>query len=99
MERAMPEVLANMVTEFLAQNGTGQHMWGGDWGGGWMWMMAVPMMAAFVVLAIAALIWAVRSTSHSVESRQSHARQILEERYARGEIATDEYQERLRELS
>jgi putative membrane protein len=61
----------------------------------------VPMMF-FVFFAFAAVIWAVtsgnRSVTHPPAPRASTAEEILAERYARGEIDTGEYRERLNEL-
>lgn len=70
----------------------------GGWGGGWMWLWGLAMMALFVVL----IVWLVRagggdpSASHRAErSSTDRARGILAERYARGELSTDEYRERV----
>lgn len=71
------------------------------WGGGWMWLWGIAMMALFVVL----IIWLVRAAAGGqapLASPPSHptdrARQILAERYARGELTTEEYQERAAQL-
>ena len=70
------------------------------WGGGWMWLWGIAMMALFVVL----IIWLVRATSGGQGSAAppSHpsdrAREILAERYARGELTTEEYHERTQQL-
>lgn len=77
--------------------------WGhmGGWDGGWMWLSGVVMMGLFVVL----IVWLVRSTgAGSSQSRDSEhsttnrAREILAERYARGELSTEEYREHVEEL-
>jgi putative membrane protein len=71
-------------------------MWGP--GGGWMWLWG-PFMMALGAAAIAAVIWlVVRSTGLRERSSADRARQILAERYARGEISGDEYWERLDQL-
>lgn len=82
-----------------ANNNRWNHMDG--WGGGWMWLWGMSMMALFVVL----IIWLVRASSGGQApsaSPSSHptdrARRILAERYARGELTTEEYQERAAEL-
>ncbi len=50
-------------------------------------------VALAVVALIAAAVWLVaRSVG---DRRPSRAREILDERYARGELTTDEYHERL----
>jgi putative membrane protein len=65
------------------------------WGGGWMWLWGTLMM----VVTVLAIVWIVRAFS----GRQEHAgpanatdtaRAILAERYARGELTTEEYHER-----
>lgn len=84
----------------LADTGDGwDHM--GGWGGGWMWLWGLAMMALFVML----IVWLVRATSggppapHPPErSSTDRAREILAERYARGELSTEEYRERATEL-
>lgn len=70
------------------------------WGGGWMWLWGIAMMALFVVL----IVWLVRATtengapSSSPKDPTDGAREILAERYARGELTTDEYRERADQL-
>ena len=84
----------------LADAGDGwDHM--GGWGGGWMWLWGLAMMALLVVL----IVWLVRATtgdpvgSHPPEwSSTDRAREILAERYARGDLSTEEYRERSTEL-
>ena len=73
----------------------------GGWGGGWMWLWGVAMMALSVVL----IVWLVRATAGSgVGSTPprhdpgDRAREILAERYARGELTTEEYRERVDEF-
>ncbi len=79
------------VTRVLA-DGYG-HM---DWDGGWMWLTAVTMMTLLVVL----IVWAVRTTTTQRSDRHAHgptsrAREILAERFAKGELSTEEYHERV----
>lgn len=62
--------------------------------GAWGWMM----MAAFWLVVIALVIWAVRSTTGSPPRDENQALRILDERFARGEIDQDEYEERRRVL-
>lgn len=77
----------------------GDHM--GAWGVGWMWLWGMAMMVLFV----AWIVWGVRAanvpTSAQRTSRRSptdRACEILAERYARGELTTEEYRERVSEL-
>ena len=81
----------------------GQHMWDGGWHG---WFVGPIMMIAFLVIAVVAVVLIVRwiggsgqssSTYHASPPHQS-ALDVLRERYARGEIDKDEYEERRRTL-
>jgi putative membrane protein len=83
----------------LADTNDWNHMNG--WGGGWMWLWGVAMMVLFVVL----IAWFVRSADGAAAPRQNQprdpaarAREIVAERYASGEITTEEYRERVSEL-
>lgn len=70
-------------------------------GGGWM--MGIPMLVSallFVVLVVAGIWLLVRVIDGSFgrSTSGSSARAILEERFARGEIDRDEFEERRRAL-
>ena len=79
--------------------------WGGGW---WMFVYATVMMVGFVVLVV----WLIRTSTSSGgtgagagggtpgpgEDPLASARRILAERYARGEISTEEYRERVDQL-
>jgi putative membrane protein len=83
-----------LATQMLGQSDDGWgHMDG--WGGGWMWLWGTLIMLSWVAV-IAAAVWLV-ARSLGV-SRPNRAREILDERYARGELSTDEYRERLDQL-
>jgi putative membrane protein len=74
------------------------HDWDGHmWGGGWMWLWGTLMML-FLVGVIAVIVWLMIRASHGGVSGSNPARRILDERYARGEIDTDEYEARLDKL-
>lgn len=80
-----------------ANDGFG-HMDG--WGGGWMWVWGTVMM----VVAVLAIVWIARAIAGRDEappaaSDMQRARSILAERYARGELTTEEYSERLDQLA
>jgi putative membrane protein len=65
------------------------------WDGGWMWVWGSLMMIAFVAI-VAVAVWAVlRSTQTRPPASGDRAREILAERYARGELSAEEYHERL----
>ena len=83
-------------------------MWGYGQGMGWMWLWSL-----LLLIGIALLVWLVVLVSTGgVRSRHGQgpdgryfptgrdtARQILDERFARGELTADEYRERLRILN
>lgn len=84
-------------------------MMGSGAGMGWGWMFGALVMVGVVLLVVLA----VRLIGGGVSARPSgpspgptsgapsgpgRAREVLDERYARGELTTEEYQERLRVL-
>ena len=74
--------------------------WGhmGGWDGGWMWLWGSLMMASWVAI-IATAIWLLtRSRYGGGRSDRSRAREILDERYASGDLTTEEYRDRLHHL-
>lgn len=86
------------IAALLADNdGWNGHMgWDGGW---WMLIWGTLMMAGFVSLVV----WLVRSTEGGRphpprEDPTASARRILAERFASGELTTDEYRERSAEL-
>ena len=93
--------VAGMVLAQVVRNG--DHM---DWDdSGWHWVMFV-VMVLLVLLVVGAVVWAVTSTarprggdgrSSAVPSpgpSRPTARDILDGRYARGELDTADYEER-----
>ena len=80
-------------------------MMGGGWGGGYGWAGPLHLVVwVVVIIAIAALIaWFFRSASHVATpvarlERRSSGLDVLEERYARGEINRDEYLQKKRDI-
>jgi len=70
----------------------------GDWGGGW-WIVGRLIVLVILIAAIALTVWWVRrSTARAQPSGIDIARGILAERYARGEIDTEEYHARREQL-
>jgi putative membrane protein len=71
----------------------------GDWGAGW-WILMALMMVAFWGLAIAGVVWLVRTLA---SERHGHDREspleVLDHRLASGEITPEEYRERRATLS
>ena len=75
-------------------------MWGTGWGN---WILGFLMMVLFWGGLIALVILALRSWDASgrrgsSDARRPGAREILEERFAKGEISEDEFAERRRVL-
>jgi putative membrane protein len=71
-------------------------------GPGWAWLFMALLLAGLVLVVVVLVrVLAGRvggGTAPGGASGQRRARQILAERYARGEISTEEYQARLRAL-
>lgn len=91
--------MGNLFSALAANDDHWNHMDG--WDAGWMWLWGVTLMALFVVL----LLWLVRDASGKPGSGgpapsdpSDRAREILAERYARGELTTEEYLERAEQL-
>jgi putative membrane protein len=83
------------ATSFLADTDYGHHMTlGAGW---WMWLWGPLMMIGFVLLAVF-LVRGVAGRSAaqapSAPDPMDQARSLLAERYARGELSSDEYDER-----
>ena len=86
-------------------------MMGYGYGMGWMWLFWLPLFVGIVLLVVLAVrvlgggISRDASADTSPGPRggdrplgRSRAREVLDERYARGELSTDEYRERLQVL-
>ena len=83
-------------------------MMGTGMGFGWMWLfglliiVGVALLVVVVVRAVGGGITrdgpAAPGSGPSAGSASSAARRVLDERYARGELSTEEYQERIRTL-
>jgi putative membrane protein len=81
------------TTLALVFGGYGGHMSRDDWG--WMWIPGLLFMLVIAVAAVAAVVVLARG---SQPDRGPGPREILAERYARGELSTEEYHERLEGL-
>ena len=84
------------VTSFItvAADWNDRHMGGG----GWMWLWGSFMML-FMIAVVALIVWLVaRGPGHQPRTGLDSARAVLADRMARGEIAPDEYRERLAHL-
>ena len=75
--------------------------WGmhdGDWGAGWMLVM-MPLMLLFWGAIIFGVIWLIRGGARSSSTAEAHVRressvEILERRFAEGDIALEDYKAR-----
>ena len=67
-------------------------------GGGYWWIGRLVMLVFWIVLIFTAIWWFRRSAWRREPSGIERARGVLAERYARGEINTEEYHERLEQL-
>jgi putative membrane protein len=76
------------------------HDWNGWWEGGGMWFGPVGMILwlAVLVAIIVALVRWLGGTAGGAERSVRSARDILDERYARGEIDRDEYVKRKQDI-
>jgi putative membrane protein len=71
--------------------------------GGW-WALAMMLMSlAFIALIVVGVVFVVRSSSHEerppARPERNRALDLLDERFARGEIDQTEYEERRRVLT
>lgn len=95
---AAPAIVAS--TAATAQNyGDHPHMWGWGWGGA---ILGPIMMIVFIALIVGAVVLVLRWMGFGgapAAQGERNARDILDERFARGEIDKDEYKERKQVLS
>jgi putative membrane protein len=69
-------------------NGYGEHMWGMGWG----WIVGL--------IVICVIVWIiVKAIRQSNNPRQKSTLDILNERYVRGEISKDEFEEKKKGIS
>ena len=81
-------------------------MWNGMWGMWWFWLLGIILLVAITLLAVVLVRTLGRGNDPSSSNRlgagqtpgSRQARTILDERYARGELTTEEYRERLQAL-
>ena len=74
-------------------------MWGYGQGSMWIWGILLLLgIALLVVLAVRVFAGGIGSRGGQDGPRASAARQILDERFARGELTAEQYREQLRVL-
>ena len=66
-----------------------------DDGWGWMWIPGLLFMVLVAGAVIAGVVMLARGTTRPAQEPGRGPREILAERYARGELSTEEYHERL----
>ena len=78
-------------------------MMGGGWGYGTYGAIHMIIWLVILIAIIAGVVWLVRSLAapgvHSLPSRRSAGLDVLEERYARGEINREEYLQKKRDIA
>ena len=92
---------ASVWAQETFRHGYGSHMM--NWGGGWSHMIFGPIFMIVIFVVVIALVvllvrwlggsWNVAQPSHLAQSGRTPL-DILKERYARGEIDKDEFEER-----
>lgn len=77
---------------------------GGGWGGwGWFGGLHMIIWLLLLVLVVVGIVWVVRGFAQRADTLQPPTRRhagldVLEERYARGEISRDEYMQKKRDI-
>lgn len=70
----------------------------GGWGSGFGWVFMI-LFWALIILGIVAMVkWLMGTSSGSRSGSSKSARELLDERYARGEIDREEYEQKKRDL-
>lgn len=70
----------------------------GGWGPGFGWVFMILFWALIILGIIAIVKWLAGTTGGTGLPPPKSARQILDERYARGEIDQEEYEQKKRDL-
>jgi putative membrane protein len=73
------------------------HMWGGWWDSGW-WIVMPILMVLFWATVIGVVVWAVTQFTRGERGDGGRALDIAQERYARGEISREEFEQIRRDL-
>lgn len=93
-------VLVMMNGQMMGDRLMGDGMMAGQM---WLWMLAgVLLLLAVIALVTVLTVWVARNAARSstpVQHDGHNARQILDARYARGELSRDEYLQARRDLT
>jgi len=85
--------MSGLVVGVIAQNGFGD----GHMGGGWGWLAIIAMVA--MMGGLGWMMWSMmRRTGNNDRGRSEDPVDVLKARYARGELTTEEFQERRRTI-
>lgn len=76
----------------------GMGTFGFGWGSGFGWVFMILFWVLVIVGIIALVKWLAGATGSAGAPPAKTARQILDERYARGEIEREEYERKKRDL-
>ena len=83
--------------------GYGPHWGMGGWGGYGFGLVHMVVWIVILVAIIAGIVWLVRSLAapggHHLPPRRSSGLDVLEERYAKGEINREEYLQKKRDIT
>lgn len=80
-------------------------MWGYGWNMGWVWLLGLLILIGLVLLIVLSVRVFTGEGSRNRPGQaermpgSTRAHQILDERYARGELTTEQYQEQVRVLN
>ncbi|MGB7754447.1 MAG: SHOCT domain-containing protein [Salinisphaera sp.] len=97
-----------VATPAWAQTGDGYYGPGMMWNGGWIGMFFAPLMmiiffGAVIVLVVVAIRWLTGMGAHhsylDTGPQKNKALEILKERFARGEIDKEEFQDKKKHLT
>ena len=73
-------------------------MYGYGWGPGFGWIVMILFWGIVIVGIVAMARWVSEGRSGKTEPRERTAMEILKERYARGEIESEEFKKKSRDL-
>ena len=101
----LPSLLLMFPSLVLAQPGDTEYWPGMMWGGGWGWMiffgllMMILFWGTIILLVVLAIRWLRGSSRDFHLPSEKIALEILQARFARGEIDKEEYEEKRRLLT